>query len=178
MAGFFIFAASMIRIGKIVATHGLNGAMVMTHVVGNRTWLKKGDVLMVEMQKGSLIPFFVTQCKGATDEEYLVNLEEVSTQQAAKKLVTKHVYVEENILAGLAQTSPLLWIGFNIDDAHYGSIGALADVMQTGTQWIGKLEYKGAEVLIPLVDATLKNIDLKKKTLHTTLPEGLLEIYQ
>ena len=32
----------MIRIGKIVATHGLTGSLIMTHVAGDKNWLKKG----------------------------------------------------------------------------------------------------------------------------------------
>jgi len=168
----------MIRIGKIVATHGLAGSVIMTHVAGNGTWLKKGNTLMVEMQKGSFIPFFVAQCKAATPAEYHLNLEDLNTQLEAKKLVTKHVYVDEALLAGLARESPLLWIGFKVIDAHYGDIGEIKDVMQTGSQWIGKVLYNNNEALIPLVEATITAIDIKARILKTSLPEGLLELYQ
>ncbi len=167
----------MIRIGKIVATHGLNGSLIMTHVAGSSTWLKKGHVLMVEMQKGSFIPYFVAQCKAANAGEYHLNVEDVATQQEAKKLVTKQVYVDEAILASLARQSPLLWIGFTISDKHYGNAGKIEDVMQAGAQWIAKLNYNGHEALIPLVDATIEGIDIKARILKTTLPEGLLELY-
>jgi 16S rRNA processing protein RimM len=168
----------MIRIGKIVATHGLTGSIIMTHVAGSNTWLKKGHVLMVEMQKGSFIPYFVAQCKSAKPGEYHINLEDVTAQQEAKKLVTRHVYVDELILSGLARESPLLWIGFTISDKHYGNVGKIEDVMQAGAQWIAKIDYKGSEALIPLVDATLVGIDIKARMLITTLPEGLLELYE
>lgn len=168
----------MIRIGKLVATHGVTGSLVMTHITGESKWLKKGQALMVEMQKGSLIPYFVVQCRAISDEEYIVDLEDVTTPQQAKRLVTKQVYTDEKVLAGMIDHSPLLWIGFSISDAHYGNIGTLDDVMQTGTQWIGKLQYKGNEVLIPLVDATLSGLDIKHKILKTNLPEGLLEVYE
>lgn len=133
---------------------------------------------MVEMQKGSLIPYFVSQCKPTSEEEYIVTLEDVTTPQQAKKLVTKHVYADEKLIAATANQSPLLWIGFNISDKHYGNIGTLEDVMQAGAQWIGKLTYKENEVLIPLVNETLEGIDIKHKILKTKLPEGLLEIYE
>ena len=155
----------MIRIGKIVATHGLNGSLIMTHVAESADWLKKGHVLMVEMQKGSFIPYFVATCKAASNEEYHITVEDVNTQQEAKKLVTKHVYVDESLLAGLVRESPLLWIGFTVLDKHYGNIGKMLDVMQN-------------EALIPLVDATIEGIDIKGRILKTTLPEGLLEVYE
>ena len=75
----------MIRIGKIVATHGINGALVMTHVVGTSKWLKKDTTLMVEMQKGSLIPYFTTQVKAVNDKEYLISVEDIEKVEAAKK---------------------------------------------------------------------------------------------
>jgi len=169
--------SKMIRIGKIVATHGLNGSLVMTNITNDSKWLKKGAVLMVEMQKGSFIPHFVATCKTTNPDEFLITIEEIDTQAAAKKLVTKHVYVDESLLAGLVQESPLMWIGFTVLDAHYGNIGKIEEVMQTGAQWIGKIHYKGNEALIPLVDATLEGIDVTGKILKTNLPEGLLEVY-
>ncbi|MCD6013532.1 MAG: rimM [Flavipsychrobacter sp.] len=167
----------MIRIGKIVATHGLNGSLIMTHIVGNSKWLKKDHVLMVEMQKGSYIPHFVSQCKAANDEEYIINIEEIDKIESAKKLVTKHVYVDENILKGYEKQSPLLWIGFNLIDKNEGNLGTIEDVLQTGSQWLAKLTYKNKEVLIPLINETINGLDIKKKTIEVTLPEGLLEVY-
>ncbi len=167
----------MIRVGKIVATHGLTGSVIMTHVVGNSLWLKKEQPLYIEMQKGSYIPYFVSQVKASSDKEYLVSLEQIEKIEAAKKLVTKQVYVDETILASYAANSPLLWIGFSVIDQHYGAIGVIDDVVQTGKQWLARIIYQNKEVLIPLIEQTIEKLDLKKKTLFTLLPEGLIEIY-
>lgn len=167
----------MIRIGKIVATHGLSGSLILTHVLGDSSWLKKGHVLHVEMQKGSYIPYFVSQCKAANNGEYIINIEEIDKVETAKKLVTKHVYVDEAILSGFARKSPLLWIGFTLSDKQQGKIGQIEDVVQTGTQWLATLTYKGAEILIPLVDQTVEDVNVKNRTITVNLPDGLLEIY-
>ncbi len=168
----------MIRIGKLVATHGIRGTLIMTHIAGKSSWLSKGNVLMIEMQKGSLIPYFVADCKAVSNEEYHVSIEDVDSQEDAKHLVSRHVYVDEALLTGMSKESPLLWIGFSITDMHYGDLGKIADVMQTGAQWIATLNYKGVEALIPLVDETIKKVDFKKKSITTSLPEGLLEVYE
>ena len=167
----------MIRIGKIVATHGLNGSLIMTHVVGQSTWLKKGQVLQVEMHKGSYIPFFVAQCKASNDKEYIINVEDVDKVDAAKKLITKQVYVDEAILAGYERESPLLWIGFAVIDKSKGALGNIDDVSQTGFQWLARLTYNGFEVLIPLIEQMIEKVDVKAKTINVDLPEGLLEVY-
>ena len=167
----------MIRVGKIVATHGLNGSLVFTHVVGSSAWLKKEHVLLVEMQKGSFIPYFISQCKATNNKEYHISIENIDKIEEAKKLVTKHVYVDEALLKDYAKKSPLLWIGFNVIDKNNGDLGPIEDVMQTGSQWLAKLNYKNTEVLIPLIDQTIEQLDIKSKTLKVDLPEGLLEVY-
>ena len=167
----------MIRIGKIVATHGITGSLILTHVVGNSKWLKKGNALYVEMQKGSFIPYFISSIKANNNEEYIINVENIDKIESAKKMITRHVYVDESILADLAKHSPLLWIGFNLIDENYGEIGKIEDVMRTGNQWLAKLTYKNIEVLIPLIDQTIKDVNIKTKIIQTTLPDGLLEVY-
>ncbi len=167
----------MIRIGKIVATHGIGGSLIFTHVVGNSNWLKKEHILHVEMQKGSFIPYFIAQCKSSGPKEYQINIENIDRVEDAKKLVTKHVYVDESVLADYARQSPLLWIGFMVTDKHSGQLGPIDDVMQTGSQWLAKLTYKEKEVLIPLIDETIEKLDIKLKTLSVNLPDGLLEVY-
>jgi 16S rRNA processing protein RimM len=167
----------MIRIGKIVATHGLNGSLILTHVVGSSNWLKKDHVLMLEMQKGSYIPYFVASVKANNPEEYIITVEDIDKIEAAKRLVTKHVYVDESILSAFAWQSPLLWIGFEMIDKKDGLLGQIEDVLQTGNQWLAKLTYHEKEVLVPLIEQTIDALDIKKKTINVTLPDGLLEVY-
>lgn len=167
----------MIRIGKIVATHGLKGGLIMTHVAGESNWLEVGAVLFVEIRKDSQIPHFVSSVKAANNEEYIITVEDVETVEAAKKLVGKHVYVKEDVLKEVKTDSPLMWIGFNLVDKEKGGLGPITDVIQTGHQWLAKLEIEGKEVLIPLVDDILIEVNLRNKYVRVDLPEGLLEVY-
>ncbi len=166
----------MIRIGKIVASHGLQGAVIMTHVAASSSWLKKDDILFLELNKGSYIPFFVTSAQAANTEEYIVGLEDVTKVEEAKKLIGKQVYVKEEILAAQATDSPLMWIGFNIVDKQKGSLGAIEDVMQAGPQWLARITYEGKEVLIPLIEQMIIDLNVKNKFIRMDLPDGLLEL--
>jgi 16S rRNA processing protein RimM len=160
-----------------VATHGINGALILKHMTGDNNWLKQGDVLFVELRKGSEIPYFVVTVKAANDEEYIVTVEDVSTVEAAKKLTGKHVYVKEDVLKNVKTDSPLLWIGFNLVDKTKGGLGVIEDVLQTGHQWLAKLTIEGKEVLIPLVDEMLVDVNIRNKFVRVDLPEGLIEVY-
>lgn len=165
----------MIRIGKIVATHGLQGNLVLTHI-GKRDWLHKDEAIFVAVQKDSRIPYYVTMVKRVNDEEYHVRLDEIETVEAAKKLVGKHVYVAAEILGDATADNPLLWIGFNVVDAEKGSLGPLTDVLQTAHQWVGTIQYNGKEVLLPLVEPLLVEVNLRNRYLRMELPEGILDL--
>lgn len=167
----------MIRIGKIVATHGLNGAVILKHVTGDRNWLKPGDVLFVELRKGSEIPYFVVSAKASNEEEYIVTLEDVVTVEAAKRLTGKQVYVKDDVLKNVKTDSPLLWIGFNLVDKEKGGLGVIEDVLQTGHQWLAKLTIEGKEVLIPLVSEMLLDVNIRNRFVRVDLPEGLIDVY-
>jgi 16S rRNA processing protein RimM len=166
----------MIRIGKVVAAHGLQGAIVLTHIIGDSQWLPPNTILFLEMNKESYIPFFVASAKAGNEKEYIVTLEDVNRMEDAKKLVGKKVYVEEAILSAYAAQSPLLWIGFNIVDREKGSLGLVEDVLQTGHQWLARINFEGREVLIPLIQQMIVEVNVKNKFIRMDLPEGLLDL--
>jgi 16S rRNA processing protein RimM len=167
----------MIKIGKIVATHGLQGALMLSHEAGSSTWLKKSSAVFIEIRKGSMIPYFVAKARPLNDEEYLVELEEVNTVDEAKKILNRNVYVDEQMLNILRDTLPLLWIGYRVIDSEKGNLGIIEDVLSTPGQWLAKLIIEGKEVLLPLANDFIADLDVTSKTLHVHLPEGLLDIY-
>ena len=167
----------MIRCGKIVATHGLGGDIIFTHITGKKSWLKPGDPLFVALRKDSFIPFFISKIKSATEKEIILHFEETESVEAARKLVGKEVYVEEKVLEEGVDDSPLLWIGFEIIDDKAGSLGPIEDIYQTAQQWLATVRVNGNEALLPLIDQTLKRVDIQKKQVFVNLPDGLLEVY-
>jgi 16S rRNA processing protein RimM len=144
----------MIRIGKIVGVHGVDGAVVMTHIAEKSDWLRAGDVLHIEVQKDSRIPYFTTAVNESKNNSLILRLEDVGTVEQGRRLIGKHVYVKEEQLPKIMVDSPLLWIG-----------------------WVGKITYKGIEALLPLVPPVLQKVDLKTQQIQLELPEGLLDVY-
>jgi len=159
-----------------VATHGLKGSLVLSHIAGESNWLREGDAIFVSLHKDSFIPFFVAEAKGANAGEYILNLEDINEVEPAKMLIGKDVFIKDEIVNKLPDDSPLLWIGFNIVDKEKGGIGKIEDVVQTGHQWLGKLTYEGREVLIPLIDQLIIEVNRRNKFIRMDLPEGLLSL--
>lgn len=166
----------MVRIGKIAGTHGLQGAVVLTHVLGKSNWLKKDSILFLELLKSSYIPHFIESFKPLNDGEYLLLLEDVNTVETAKKLVGRNVYADQQIMNNTSVDSPLRYIGFNLVDKTIGSVGTIEDVVQVGPQWLAKLTVNDNEVLIPLVEAFIVDVNTRNRFIRMDLPEGLLDL--
>jgi 16S rRNA processing protein RimM len=61
-----------LTIGKIAATFGVKGELVLTHHLGEDASLDGVSALFVEESMGKFIPYFLVSAKPRTDEEMLV----------------------------------------------------------------------------------------------------------
>lgn len=165
-------------IGKIVATFGLQGELILQHGLGKRTDLKKIQVIFIEEQKGSYIPWFLVSSKAKQDDEIYIKLESLETKEAAKRLTQKKVWLKTEDFRKLAgKSSPIALIGYTLINEHE-LLGAIEEVIEQPHQVLLRITLNGNEALIPLHEETLDKIDHKKQEVHVTLPDGLLEIYR
>lgn len=167
----------MLKVGKISGVSGLQGAVVLRQIIDNTNWLKKGDVLFIELKRDSFIPFFVETAKSTNKEEYLLTLDDVNSADEAKPLVNKTVYVKEEVLETADVDSPLMYIGYNLVDKTRGGIGEIQDILQVGVQWIAQLTVDEKEVLIPLAEEIIIDVNKRNKFIRMDLPDGLLDVY-
>lgn len=165
-------------IGKIVATFGLEGEVILVHALGKKTDLKKTQVIFIEELKGSYIPWFIVSSKGKTDDEMFVKLEGVNTKESAKRLVQKKVWLKTDDFRKLAgKSSPIALIGYLLVNEDE-SLGPIEEVIEQPHQVLLRITLNGNEALIPLHEETLDSVDHKKQEVHVTLPDGLLDIYR
>lgn len=167
----------MLKVGKIRGINGLKGAVVLKQIIDDTNWLQPGEALFIELKRESFIPFFVKEAKPAGAGEYLLLLDDIDSADDAKPLVNKTVYVKDEVLAAAEVDSPLLYIGFNLVDKAKGGIGTIDDVMLIGGQWIARLEIEGKEVLVPLAEDMIIEVNRRNKYIRMQLPDGLIELY-
>lgn len=166
-----------IQIGKIVASFGVKGEVILKHKLGSKTNLKKIEAIFIEEQKGSYLPYFVQSSKAKDAEEMYVQVEGVATKEATRRLLQKNVWLEEKDFNGLVdKTAPLGLIGFTIFNEEE-KIGTVDEVIEQPHQVLLRINYKGNEAYIPVHAETLDKIDRNKKEVYVTLPDGLLDIY-
>ena len=167
-----------IHIGKIVASFGLKGEVILKHALGKKTILKDVEALFVEEHKGSYLPYFVQSSKAKDNEETYVKLEGVDTKESANRLSSKNAWLLDDDFRRLAgKKSPISLLGFEL--VNEGErLGPVAEVIEQPHQVLLRIDLAGKEALIPLHEETLQKIDHTRKEVHVVLPDGLLDIYR
>jgi 16S rRNA processing protein RimM len=166
-----------IQVGKIVSTFGIVGQVIITHALGKKLALKKGDVLFVENIKNSYVPYFVSTCKAISDNESHIGFEDIVTKEKAKPLVQKNIWVsDDNFNKWVGKTSAIGLLHFMVYE-NDKALGLVNEVIEQPHQVLLKIDFKNNEAFIPLHAESLINIDRKAKKIMVTLPEGLLAIY-
>lgn len=167
----------MLEAGKIVNTHGLRGEVkVVTwtdypedfedikHVyVKKKTGDEKLTISSIKYQKNNLI----------------IKFAEIKDINEAEKYKNQVLYVEREELGELPEGVYYIadLIGLDVVDENGEKIGVIADVFNTGANDIYDVKREGKKnLLLPVIDEVVKEIDLEKKTVRVEMMEGLDEL--
>lgn len=166
-----------LSIGKISATFGVKGELVLTHHLGEDATLEGVSAIFVEESLGKFIPYFVASIKERNEEEMLLTLEGFETPEKAKKFVKKKVWLrEEDVKKSASASAPISLLGFSMYEKKK-LLGKVMEVIEQPTQLLLSIEINEKEVLVPINETTLERIDHKNQKIYVVLPEGLLDIY-
>lgn len=166
-----------IHIGKLVAPHGIAGAVILEHALGKPIHFKGVDALFVEQKTGSFIPYFIESAAAKTETITHLQIEGVKTREAANFVTGKKVWLPQADFQKMVEkNSPLALLGYMVQEAGK-DIGVIQEVIEQPHQLMVTILYNGQEAYIPLHEESLKGVNHTKKTVQVELPDGLLDLY-
>ena len=166
------------KIGKLAATFGLKGELVLQHSLGKKTSLKNLQAIFIEEKTNSFIPYFIESTRIKNDKETYVKLEGMETKESANKLTQKEIWLLEDDFKKFAHKSaPISLLGFTLINKDE-ELGEVLEVIEQPHQVLCKILLNDKEALIPIHEEFLDKIDKKNRKVFVTLPDGLLEIYR
>lgn len=166
-----------LTIGKIAATFGIKGELVLAHHLGGDATLEGVTALFIEEVTGKFIPYFLVSAKPRNEEEMLLVLEGYDTPEKAKKFVKKKVWLlEADVKKSASISAPISLLGFSMYEKKK-LLGKVVEVIEQPTQLLLSIMINDKEVLVPINESTLEKIDHKNQKIFVSLPEGLLDIY-
>ncbi len=165
-------------LGKIVKAHGLKGMLQVMLEANNPDDYIDLESIFVE-QKQRLIPFFIEDFSLQGKNRGLLKLEDINTIEHAQRLAASALYIKEEEVSENDHDEAAFFevIGYAIIDQNLGALGHVSDYYEKVGQDLMAFEYKGHEILIPVDESIVLEINAETKTVTTCLPDGLLEIY-
>ena len=166
------------KIGKLAATFGLEGQLILEHNLGKKTSLKGLENIFIEEINNSFLPYFIESAKIKNEKEIYLKLEGLASKEQARKFVKKEVWLLENDFKKFSGSSaPISLLGFMVINEN-DELGEVVEVIEQPHQVLCKIILNGKEALIPVHEDSLEKIDKKNRKLFLNLPDGLLDIYR
>jgi 16S rRNA processing protein RimM len=165
-------------LGQIAKLHGYKGEVSLFLDVSNPSEYNQLGRVFVDLD-GVLVPFFIDQLKPKNKGFVAVKFQDINDENAAKKLLKKSIYLPDNELSELNENSfyDHEISGFKVYDKVKGYIGLADTVIDLVSNPLLRIELEGKEILVPLFEGLIKNVDRKKGELHIDAPEGLIDLY-
>lgn len=166
------------KIGKIGKPHGINGevSFMFDDDVFDRT---DSDYLILLID-GILVPFFFEEYRFKTGETALVKFCDIDSKEQAQELTGCDVYFAREFSGDDGLSSSLHSIaGFTMTDAADNNkpIGTITSVDDSTVNILFNVTTpEGRDILIPASEEYINDINIEKREIRVSLPEGLLDL--
>lgn len=164
-------------IGKTLKSHGTAGQLRLMIEERLMSYVQPGSFVFFNLD-GSRVPFKV---KGVEEgQHFVISLEDVDGRQESDKLTGKECWVPLDHVKPRHQKSPrnikAKWEDYTILDERLGLSFPILRTEEFPQQLMAIVETNGKEMMIPLHDQLIVDIDKDQKIIRMEIPEGLLEL--
>ncbi|MDA9977645.1 ribosome maturation factor RimM [Flavobacteriaceae bacterium] len=160
-------------LGKIVSKFSFKGE-VLLKLDSDEIDFKKLKTIFLEID-GAIIPYSIDNIKLHKSSLLRIRFENINNEEKANKIIKIKTYLPIKDLPKLNGNKFYYHeiTNFMVLDLTLGEIGKVLKVNDQTSQPIIVVINNNSEIMIPLVDDFLIDINRDKKTLTFNLPEGL-----
>lgn len=135
------------------------------------------DSFFIELN-GAMVPHFIERADPRSNQ-LIIELEGVRGEDAALAYVNKEVYLPIELLPPLTGNKFYFHevLGFTVVDKKFGPVGPIERITDHPTNPLFVCRHNTKEVLIPMNDTYLVQVDRSNEQIHVDVPEGLIELY-
>ena len=166
----------MLQIAKILKSNGTDGGMLFS--------FRDIDVTQIDLKEpvfiifdGLPVPFFFEDFRLRGNSKAVARLTGISTPEDVAEVTGKAIYADwgEPDELSLEQDGLEALVGWRVldGDSEIGTVTSFVDIPENPCI---EVRTQGGELMIPLHDDLVSEIDQKTRTLRMTLPSGLLEM--
>ncbi|MDY8134798.1 ribosome maturation factor RimM [Aquimarina sp. 2201CG5-10] len=165
-------------LGKIVSKFSFKGEVLVKLDTDDPESYEKMESVFVNYNN-NLVPFFIEKCALHKSDLLRIRFEDVDTEEDADDLMKAELYLPLTLLPKLEGDKFYYHeiIGFTVIDAAFGKVGVIKSINDSTAQALFEIDREGIEILIPMNDEFIIDIDKTSKTIQVKTPEGLIDLY-
>ncbi|MEA4926291.1 MAG: ribosome maturation factor RimM [Syntrophomonadaceae bacterium] len=165
----------LIKVGKIVGTHGYKGTVRVESLTDFPERFKREQKLNVG--QGPAARELTLETCGFHRGQLLMKFKEIESMEEAASYRDKFISITADDLYPLPEGSYYQFqlIGLRVEDLEKGYLGELTDILETGANdvYVVKSDVYG-EILIPAIKQVIQEVDLSSQCMRVKLLPGLL----
>jgi len=165
-------------LGKIVKKYSFKGELLIKLDTDEPQVYEHLEAIFIQV-RNNFIPFFVVHSRLHKSQLLRVKFEDVDCEADANALIGSELYLPLDLLPKLEGNKFYFHevINFTIIDQHFGEIGRLKSINDSTAQALFVIDRNGVEILIPMNDEFISEVNRKMKTIIVETPPGLIELY-
>ena len=169
---------SLHRLGKLGKPWGHQGELTVHLEDVDIDEIVHAGSLFVDIE-GQRVPFFFTKLyeKG---RDTLIKFDDFDDPQSAAILVGRDIYAPPGHLVDGSDESwdPEEFIGLVVRDEQHGELGEVTAIEGTPRNPVLVILKGEQEVMVPLVEEMIVDLDMEERTMTIRTPEGLIDLYR
>ncbi len=165
-------------LGKIVSKFSFKGEVLVKLDTDEPQLYKDLESVFIAVGN-NLIPFFIEKCRLHKSDLLRLKIEDVDTEADADALMKSELYLPLSFLPELEGNKFYFHeiIGFTMKDVNFGIVGTIKGVNDNTAQALFEVDRDGTEILIPMNDEFIKEVNRDDQTIVVETPEGLIDLY-
>ena len=165
-------------LGRIIKKYSYKGE-VLAKLDTDQPELYEGLDAVFVSYRNRLIPYFVEQAQLHKSDLLRIKFEDVNNEEEAEQLLKSELYLPLELLPELEGNKFYFHevIGFEVIDKSYGPVGIIKSVNDSTAQALFVVQMGEIEVLIPIHDEFITEVDRNNRQIKVQTPPGLIELY-
>ena len=165
-------------LGRIVKKYSFKGELLAKLDTDQPELYEHLDAMFVQV-RNNLIPFFIESSQLHKSDLLRIKFEDVDTEADADALIKSELYLPLEFLPKLEGNKFYFHevIGFKITDKTFGEIGVIKAINDSTAQALFEVDRDGIEILIPMNDEFIVEVNRTTKTITVETPPGLIDLY-
>lgn len=164
-------------LGKVVKLHGYEGKVSIYLDTDEPREYDDIEMIFINIG-GNLVPFFINEIS-ILNNKAIIDFMDVNDVERAEGLINKEIYLPVSMLPELGGNKFYYHEVKNmmVIDDNFGELGHICNVLEYPNQAVLQVFHDNKEVLIPISDDIILNVDRKQNRMTIKAPDGLLDIY-